>query len=81
MHTQKKDEARNHFFKKQYVEALKIYRFLTDINSNCSKKHYSEEEFFELEDMANNSRANFLRCYFKMIEQKDFIEEEVETTA
>ena len=31
--------------------------------------------------MANNERVNYLRCYFKMVEQKEFIEDEVENNA
>ena len=31
--------------------------------------------------MANNERVNYLRCYFKMVEQKEFIDHEVENNA
>ena len=40
---QKKDESKKLFMKKEYSEAIRIYKFLVDIFSNCSKKLYSEE--------------------------------------
>ena len=38
---QKKEEGRYHFLKKEYSEALRTYKFLVDILSNCSKKLYT----------------------------------------
>ena len=34
-----------------------------------------------MEDMANSERVNYLKCYFKMVEQKDDIEEDVHNIA
>ena len=65
---QKKDEARAHMQNKEYLEAIRIYRYLYDINSNCSKKHFSENEGVELEALSNNARANFLKVFFKLVE-------------
>ena len=74
---QKKIEAREYFIKGDYMEALKVYRFIYDITSNCSLKLFSKEDLLEIEGMNDNSKVNGLKCYFKLIEKKENIEQQI----
>ena len=40
---QKREEAIEHFKKKEYSEAIKLYKFIYGITSNCSKKLFTED--------------------------------------
>ena len=40
---QKREEAKEHFRNKQYLEAIKLYKFIYGITSNGSKKFFSED--------------------------------------
>jgi hypothetical protein len=64
---QEKEKARNLFKEGKFVDACKVYKYLTSITEGLQKSLYSEEEMAEIKSMNYNSRVNFMKSYFKKI--------------
>lgn len=72
-----REKGKKFFDERKYLEASKVYKFITHISENLPKSKYSEEELDEIENMNFNSKKNYIRCYFKITDEwskKDFRE-------
>lgn len=66
IYEENREKAKNLFQKKNYKEALKIYKHSINILNGLSKKFFSTDQLKELNEYCEKSETNYLKCMTKL---------------
>jgi hypothetical protein len=59
-------KAKDQFLKKNYKEAVKIYKHSINILKGLSSKFFTPDEMKQLKEFREKSEDNFIKCVAKM---------------